>query len=248
MENIEEKYQKKELLEHILFRPDTYIGDVSEKREKMRIFDNINNKIIFKDINYSQGLYKIFDEILINASDRVNRNIGCNTIKVNIKDNCIQIWNNGEGIDVVMHKKEKRYVPELIFGVLLSSTNYNDNEERTTGGRNGYGAKLTNIFSTFFEIETHDEKTNKTYKQEYNKNMTIINKPIIKEYKNKKAFTKISFIPDYEKFGITELSEDMIQLFKKRTYDIAGINNNIKVFFNDELIKENNFFKYIGLY
>ena len=53
-----------------------------------------------------------------------------------------------------MHEKEVVYVPEMIFGMLLTSSNYNDLEKKVTGGRNGYGAKLANIFSTEFTVET----------------------------------------------------------------------------------------------
>lgn len=66
----------------------------------------------------------------------------------------------------MMHKKEKMYVPELIFGTLLTSSNYNDDEKKVTGGRNGYGAKLCNIFSTKFVLETQTNK--KHFKQVIN--------------------------------------------------------------------------------
>lgn len=67
-----------------------------------------------------------------------------------------QIQNDGEGIPIEVHKEHGVYVPELIFGHLLTSDNYDDSEQRVTGGRNGYGAKLTNIFSTKFTIECAD--------------------------------------------------------------------------------------------
>ena len=57
-----------------------------------------------------------------------------------------------------MHSKEKVYVPELVFGHLLTSSNYNDDVKKVTGGRNGFGAKLTNIFSKKFTITTADSK------------------------------------------------------------------------------------------
>ncbi len=64
-----------------------------------------------------------------------------------------------------MHKVEKMYVPELIFGTLLTSSNYNDEERKVTGGRNGYGAKLCNIFSTKFTLETQSNADQKIFKQ-----------------------------------------------------------------------------------
>jgi len=57
------------------------------------------------------------------------------------------------------------YVPELIFGTLLTSSNYDDDQKKVTGGRNGYGAKLCNIFSTEFTIETACSDSGKVFKQ-----------------------------------------------------------------------------------
>ena len=81
------------------------------------------------------------------------------------EDNLISIWNNGRGIPVEMHATEKMYVPELIFGTLLTSSNYDDDQKKVTGGRNGYGAKLCNIFSTEFTIETACSDSGKVFKQ-----------------------------------------------------------------------------------
>lgn len=83
------------------------------------------------------------------------------------ENNSISVWNNGRGIPVVMHKVEKMYVPEMIFGTLLTSSNYNDNEKKTTGGRNGYGAKLTNIFSKKFTVETSSSEYGRKFRQVY---------------------------------------------------------------------------------
>jgi DNA topoisomerase II len=89
------------------------------------------------------------------------------TIKVTIdrESSTISIYNNGRGIPIEMHAKEKVYVPELIFGHLLTSSNYDDSEKKVVGGRNGYGAKLCNIFSKKFIVETGDSSSGKKYKQ-----------------------------------------------------------------------------------
>ena len=85
------------------------------------------------------------------------------TIKVTIdrENRRITVWNNGKGIPVVIHKQYNMYVPSLIFGQLLTGGNFNDDEKKVTGGRNGYGAKLTNIYSTEFRVETADKKEGK---------------------------------------------------------------------------------------
>lgn len=112
------------------------------------------------------------DEILVNAADNKQRDENMDTLKVELspETGTISVFNNGKGLPVEIHPKEGIYVPELVFGHLLTSSNYNDNEKKVTGGRNGFGAKLANIFSHEFVVETYDGK--KKYRQTFNDNMT----------------------------------------------------------------------------
>jgi DNA topoisomerase II len=116
-----------------------------------------------RTLTYTPALYKIFDEIIVNAADNYHRSKKMDLIDVKIskEKGYISVKNNGEGIPVAIHKEHKIYVPELIFGHLLTGSNYDDNEERITGGRNGFGAKLTNIFSTKFVLECADKASKK---------------------------------------------------------------------------------------
>jgi len=171
--SIEQMYQKKSQLEHILLRPDSYIGSVEFTKELMWVYDNSQNRMVQKEISFVPGLYKIFDEILVNAADNKQRDKSMNTIKIDIdpERNMVSVWNNGQGIPVTMHKEQKMYVPTMIFGHLLTSSNYNDDEKKVTGGRNGYGAKLCNIFSTSFTVETATREYKKSFKQTWGNNM-----------------------------------------------------------------------------
>ncbi|XP_021916593.1 DNA topoisomerase 2-like [Zootermopsis nevadensis] len=164
---VERIYQKKSQLEHILLRPDTYIGSVEPVTEPMWVYDEEQDLMVWKDISFVPGLYKIFDEILVNAADNKQRDpkMDCIKIEINPDRNLISVWNNGQGIPVVEHKDEKMYVPTMIFGHLLTSSNYNDEEEKVTGGRNGYGAKLCNIFNTMFTVETASKEYKRSLKQ-----------------------------------------------------------------------------------
>ena len=247
MDSIETKYQKKTQLEHILTRPDTYVGDIKLQTEKLYIHQL--GKIVKQEIQYVPALYKIFDEIIVNASDHSKNDKTCKNIKINITSKQISVYNDGNGIDVEIHKDYKVYVPELIFGELLTSTNYDDTQKRVTGGRNGYGAKLTNIFSTFFSIETVDLTRKRKFYQEFTNNMTERAKPIITDIKVKQeSFTKIVFEPDFAKFGIKQLSDDMISLFEKRVYDLAGTLDGVNIYLNGIQIMIKNFQDYIQLY
>ncbi|KAM0675096.1 DNA topoisomerase 2 [Gurleya vavrai] len=242
---IEDQYQKKTPIEHILLRPDTYIGSVEPETLTTYTFDD---HIIQKQITYVPGLYKIFDEIIVNAADNKIRDPSMRCIKVNInqKSNTISVYNDGKGIPVVLHKIEKVYIPELIFGQLLTSSNYDDKEKKVTGGRNGYGAKLCNIFSKEFVVETCDGK--KKYKQVFKNNMSIKEEPEIEKVDEEEQFTKITFKPDLKRFGMTNLDDDVVGLLKKRVYDLSGIVKDIKVYLNNERLKIETFVDYCNLY
>lgn len=247
---IEQTFTKLTQLEHVLLRPDTYIGSVERIQQQTWVWDDATTNIQKKDIVYSPGLYKIFDEILVNAADHKQRDPSMNSIKVEIdtENQLISVWNNGAGIPVEFHQKENIYVPELIFGNLLTSSNYDDNEKKVVGGRNGFGAKLANIFSTEFIIETADNERGKRYKQVFRNNMNSKEEPVIKSNPKKESFTKITFSPDLERFGMTHLDNDIVSLLKKRVYDIAGISSSLKVYLNGTKIPMRTFKDYVAMY
>jgi len=161
----------------------------------------------------------------------------------------LSVWNNGKGIPCQIHKEYNIYVAELIFGHLLTSSNYDDSEKKIVGGRNGFGAKLANIFSSKFVIEAADTKSGKLFKQTYEKNMSKRGEPIIKEYSGKDDYTFVTFWPDYERFGMSGLDKDTIKVLSKRVFDIAGVlPSTVHVTLNGEKIDVKNFESYIDLY
>lgn len=206
--------------------------------------------MVEKSITFVPGLYKIFDEILVNAADNKQRDQHMSFIKINInqENNCISIMNDGHGIPIEIHKDENIYVPELIFGHLLTSSNYNDNEKKVTGGRNGYGAKLTNIFSKCFIVETCNKDRKLEYKQIFENNMSVKHPPTIKK-STSKDWTRITFYPDLDKFGMKYLDNDIVSLMVKRVYDLAGCTDkSVKIFLNDSQIPIKNFKEYVDMY
>jgi len=248
--SVEQVYQKKTQLEHILLRPDSYIGSVEPVTESTWIYDAEQQKIIQKEITFVPGLYKIFDEILVNAADNKQRDPSMDTIKVDIDqtNNTISVWNNGKGIPVAMHKDEKMYVPTMIFGHLLTSSNYDDTEKKVTGGRNGYGAKLCNIFSTKFTVETAAGDYKKSFKQTWGANMSKASEPKVKESDKSNDFTKVTFSPDLPKFKMEKLEDDTVALFSRRAYDIAASTRGVKVFLNGKRVPVKNFKEYVDLF
>ncbi len=254
---VEETFVKKTQLEHIIDIPDTYIGSIEKTDIDTWIYNEENEKIVYKNIKYIPGLYKIFDEVLVNAIDQHVRTESdekiknkVTVIKVNfdLEKNIISVYNNGEGIPVVEHKDHGVWVPELIFGHLLTSSNYDKDEKKITGGKNGYGAKLANIFSKMFKVETVDAERKLRYIQTFENNMNVKGAPVISSC-TAKPYTLIEFSPDLERFGITEIDNDTIMLMKKRVLDItACTNRNVAVYLNDKKIECKTLEKYVNYY
>ena len=268
-EVLKKQYQKKTDKEHILDNPDTYIGSVELIESNEFILSEDKNSIIKKNIKFNPGLYKLFDEGIVNCRDHVirmnqlisqtnkttktnknNQNFPVTKIDVSISDDTISLYNDGNGIDVSMHPEYNIWIPELIFGHLRTSTNYDKSEKKIVGGKNGFGFKLVLIWSTWGQIETVDSKTGQKYIQTFKNNLDIIEPPIITKSQSK-PYTIVKFKPDFKRFGIDGLSDDFKSLILRRIYDIAAVTNkSVNVTFNSNKLKPEikNFQNYIDLY
>ena len=201
------QYKKHTHREHILELPDTYIGSVDTSVENRWIWNDVKGLMEYRSVRFCPGFLKIFDEILVNALDHRVRQNGrlasavavdghpVKHIDVTLSATKISVRNDGDGIPVDMHPDTGLWAPELIFGNLLTSSNYDKAEEKTVGGKNGYGAKLTNIFSKAFTVESVDHRTKKKYVQTWTSNMSVIGKPKIAA-SSVKPYTEIVDEPD----------------------------------------------------
>ena len=256
------KYQQKTDKQHILDNPDTYIGSVENVDSFMWILKDSGDKIVEKNINYVPALFKLFDEGIVNCRDHVIRmqqaltdNVP-NTIPVSYidisiqEDGIITMINDGNGIDIALHPEYNIWIPELIFGHLRTSTNYDKTEKKIVGGKNGFGFKLVLIWSTYGYIETVDHVRGLKYTQEFKNNLDEIGKPSITKCKTK-PYTKIVFKPDYARLGLgaSNLTPDTIALLRKRVFDVAAITDkSIKVKYNSIPIPVKNFQQYVDMY
>ena len=264
MTDLAKQYQKKTDKQHILDNPDTYIGSIENVDERLWIYDEATLQIISKPIHYIPGLYKLFDEGVVNCRDHVIRMIQrykvsesdtklVSYINVDIsEDGTITMENDGNGIDVAKHPEHNVWIPQMIFGELRTSTNYDKDEKRIVGGKNGFGFKLVLIWSSEGSVETFDHIRGLKYTQTFTRNLDIISEPVITKMRGSKPYTKVSFKPDYRRFGITGLTPDMIALFKKRFYDICAVTDQsekkIKFGYNGAPSPIKNFQQYIDLY
>uniref|UniRef100_A0A6C0HUP4 DNA topoisomerase (ATP-hydrolyzing) n=1 Tax=viral metagenome TaxID=1070528 RepID=A0A6C0HUP4_9ZZZZ len=256
------QYQRKTDKQHILDNPDTYIGSVENVDAQLWVFDEESKKIILKEIEYIPGLYKLFDEGIVNCRDHVIRMIQSTNENKKVvtfidtiiaEDGTITMSNDGNGIDVAKHPEYDLWIPEMIFGHLRTSTNYNKDEKKIVGGKNGFGFKLVLIWSEYGRVETVDHIRGLKYVQEFRRNLDEICPPTItKVSTSTKPYTKVTFKPDYRRLGVQGLTPDMLSLLKKRIYDIGAVTDHsvkkIKVGLNNETIPVKNFQQYIDLY
>lgn len=236
--------------EHILVRPDSYVGPTAKSAETCWV---LNGEIFTPTpLNYSPALLKIFDEILVNAIDRNSTFPDLvKYIKVSVTDELITVENNGPlgGISVLLNEKENLWNPELTFGHLLTSTNYDDTQQRVTGGRNGYGAKLANVYSAHFQVVICDGENQKKYTQTWRNNMSVASKAVITDYKKKNSSVVISFAPDFSRFGMEKMDADIIKVIEKRAYEASFCTSaKCHVFFQGEKLAKKSPEEYVKMY
>jgi len=261
------QYKKHTHREHILELPDTYIGSVDTTTESRWVVNLDKGCMEWRSVRFCPGFLKIFDEILVNALDHRVRQAGriaggatdaypVKHIDITYNGTTISVKNDGDGIPVDKHADTGLWAPELIFGHLLTSSNYDKEEEKTVGGKNGYGAKLTNIFSKSFSIDTIDHRSKKRYTQTWTSNMSVVGKAAMKA-STAKPVTELSFTPDLSRFswgtekGVVpkEIPADMLALIATRVMDAAAMcGKDCKVTLNGKVVSSNTFPKYIQLY
>ena len=261
MSSLAKQYQQKTDKQHILDNPDTYIGSVEKVDAHMWVFDETSQQIVLQDIIYIPGLYKLFDEGIVNARDHVVRMIQSKAADKKVvsyidttisADGTITITNDGNGIDIEKHPENGLWIPEMVFGHLRTSTNYDKDEKKIVGGKNGFGFKLVLIWSSYGYIETVDHTRGLKYTQEFKSNLDELCPPNITKCSGK-PYTKVVFKPDYARLHMTDgLTPDMMALLKKRVYDIGAVTDQsvkkVKIMYNDVQVPVKNFQQYIDLY
>jgi DNA topoisomerase-2 len=259
-------FRKLEHREHVLMRPGMYIGSVDEEQRATYVYDEESLRMKRRDdLKYSPGLFKIYDEIVVNAVDHTSRLAQMQgqghsvvpvrkiSIDIDKETGVIEVTNDGDGIPVDKAEGGGVYVPELIFGHMLSGSNFDDDSSETAGGRtiggqNGIGAKACNVFSRWFHIETVDRVRKLQYTQRFEDNMACANEPVIKET-SKKPYTTVRFLPDYARFGMTGLTDDMYALLLRRGYDAAAVTSSaVSVVLNGKRLEVKTFERYVDLY
>lgn len=198
--------------EKCLLRPDMYIGTTvpevisylcfePHQDEAGKITSVTTSK---KTVKVCPALLQMVYEIVGNAADQI-KVTDVRHIKVDIdtETGSITVFNDGSGIPIRPHTQfPDRMVPDVIFSEPNSSSNYDDDKERTGIGRNGEGAKVTNWWSVLFIVETCDSEH--IFKMKWSGNGSMAHKPSIKTTSRKTGYTKVTFIPDYKRLNLMD--------------------------------------------
>lgn len=263
-------YSKMDLRSHVLHRPDTYIGSINRLKSSGKIWVKGMNRFECREVYMTEGLLRIFMEIVSNAIDNIwrskERKIQPKLIEIEIdrKTGWISVWNDGLAIPLRKFQDSKtgivsdNWIPEQIFGELLSGSNYDDDEKRKTSGRNGIGAKGSAIMSKVFEIELFNPEYKAIYRQRWTENMSKKepanfdkNSSHFPSGKGKSGYTLVRFSPDYERFGYPNgLDDDMMAVLEKSVYDYAMIagTNGVSMIYNGTVIPISGLKDYVSLY
>lgn len=257
MADLSKQYRKHTHREHILSLPDTYIGSIENSIEDLFVVDEAGERFVEQSVsNFNPGFYKLFDELLVNAHDHVVRlkqrgsENQVKHIEISVEDRQkVIIRNDGESIDVEKHPDYGVYIPQMIFGELLTSTNYDKSEKKLVGGKNGYGVKLVNIFAKRLELTIVDGKRGLKYTQVFEDNMSKVGTPVIKASKVK-PYVEISWVPDFGRFGWKdEIPAGILEVVKRRVFDLAmTVGKDVRVTWCDAPVKFRDLSTYAAWY
>lgn len=241
---ITQRFQRKDILTHCLTRPDMYVGSNTLYDIEDFIAENKDGeyRITKKTIQFSPAILRVFIEVISNAIDNCKRSSKtknkCSEIRVTLDEKTgeTSVWNDGNVVPIAVHEEEKCYVHSLIFGQVMTGENYDDNEERETSGRNGYGVKLCNIYSKKFTVEGVDPKRKKKFIQTWTTNMRNTEEPTVTKTEEKRGYTKVTWTPDFDWFGLENgYTKDIINLYQRYVIDMAMLTG-VNVYFNNKLI------------
>ena len=241
MADDDRRYQKLSDTEHVLKNPDMYLGS-AQPSESHEYVCGRDGRFVFKKVELVEAVVKMVDEALINSRDHAVRqaalpsgrdNKRVSFIKIDVgKDGRVCVENDGNGISVRVHEQYQKWIPQLIFGEMRTSTNYDKGEKKIVGGKNGVGIKLAFIWSTTARVETLDHLLKKRFSQTYRQNLSVADPPVVVDVPAKELpFTRVSFELDLARLGLPEISDDTIDYLRRRAYDLAACTG-VRVFFN----------------
>lgn len=229
--------------DHLLLRPNMYIGAIDLTKSNEYIFED--DKLVYKEIEFVPGFIKIINEIIDNSVDVAIKTKfkSCDQISIKMTDEFIEVQDNGTGIPIQKNEDGHSFI-ELAFGHARSGSNFDDDANRTQIGTNGVGSFCTNCFSTKFIAYTDDGK----------KSSTITFKDNAESFTEKESKStgetgvNVKFYPDLKRFGLKTIDAVHMNVIKQRLINLSMSFPEITFKFNSKKINVNSFKKYVQLF
>ena len=185
------------------------------------------------------GLHQLVFEVVDNSVDEAMVGF-CNKIKVFLHvDNSVTVIDNGRGIPVGIHKKEKRPAAEVVMTTLHAGGKFDNEAYRISGGLHGVGVSVVNALAEKLDLEVR--RKGELYQQSYCRGKPLT--PLAKIGKTKKKGTKIRFWPDPEIFDTLDFNFDLLS---QRLRELSFLNKGLKIYILDERIDKEHEFHYTG--
>jgi DNA topoisomerase-2 len=241
-------YRRLSKREHVNLLPAMYMGSVSRTTRDDFFFDSEKGMVWTEDVPFVEGLVKILNEAIDNATDNaLVSNNPTRTIKVTLTDSTFRVSNDGQHIPVDVMVGGTERIPEVIFGDCLSGSKFND--DRVSIGTHGVGIKLANIMSDEFTVTCHDPVNRLTYRGRWIDGMgSVVESSVCPLKKNPPFSTEVLFRPTLSRFGCADSSlSDMAPWVFTRLTQLASIHPDpaLKIYFNGTMLKRRNFKAYI---
>lgn len=251
-----ETYKQYDQRTHVYMKQEMYIGTDERVMREVWVYDSHNGRMVLINMDFVPACERLLLEIISNASDNVGRSrragVDPGSIDIIMDNSTISVTNYGLPMPIEIHPKEKIYIPQMVFGSLLTSSNYE--VDRHGAGTNGIGAKAANIFSKEFMVIVHDHIRHLKYTQVWNDNMTKCSPPTIIEYHGTTSSVQVVFKMDFVRFGYDlpngtqgGYPPEVFALYARHAVDLS-FNAKTKVTFNGHEFNFINIRDYARLY
>lgn len=231
-----QEYTSYDQREHVYKKPEMYIGSTEQIQRPAYAYDFQTKHMKEVITEWPTAAQHMFVEVIANAHDNVirsvNQNIPPGQIEIKMDSSTISVKNYGRPISTQTHSDKGIPIPQLIFGVFLTSSNYDTT--RKGAGQNGLGIKVVVVFSTTFTVIIHNPQENIKYTQTWTDNMKVCNPPIIEHYTGSESSTEIIYSTDFQRFGYSNNSfpNEVFEIYARLAADLS-FTCKVPVLFND---------------